>query len=427
MRATGFQTSIHCLANPIKWIYSLLSRINERLSNLTICNSFWRPSQRPERTRKLSSDDLTPVVKPDINKPTQTSTARTVSENQIGANIIPDKLEMEKATAENDLAAKKSIESCAEFKLLFVPGYEVGEPDEFYEDPVPHSLMNLMSGDYGEAYEKRIFACKKLEEETVANEDRQKRFESFLNVSRYSRTYCERRGSNNALRSQTAKPLQQRPKSERTARRVSSPRTSRGNPKIVIAKTKIHNCKNTFNNAKNSHTILLSECQSLTDRQEMPDTASSEEAESLNSNGRLDLLAPVESKLTKIDKSEVEERPRTAQSIRKGKSVQAVKKNRRLKSTPTQRELRPAKFYDVTEIAATYAVPCDEKIKAAAVKKKQSLVPGKSYFSQRKNSLTKSTTKRPATAVVRKKPLVNRTKRPNTALVYSEKGVAKIA
>ena len=418
--------SIHCLAHPIYRIYSLLSRINERLSNLTICNSFWRPSQQPQRTKQLSDDDLIPAVKPDINKPTKTSIARTVSENRVGANIIPDKLEMEKATAENDLAAKKSIESCAEFKLLFVPGYEVGEPDEFYEDPLPQSLMNVMSGDYGEAYERRIFAFKKLEEETVVNEDRQKRFESFLNVSRYSRTNCERRGSSNTLRSQTAKPLQQRPRSERTTRRVSSPRTSQGNPKIVIAKTKIHNCKNTFNNAKNSHTILLSECQSLTDRQDMPDTASSEEAEGLNSNGRLGLLAPVESKTRKIDKSKVEERPKTAQSIRKGKSVQAVKKKRRVKSTPTQRELKPAKFYDVTEIAATYAVPCDEKIKAAAMKKKQSLAPGKSYFSQRRNSLTKNTTKRPATAVVRNKTLFNRTKRPNTALVYSEKGVAKI-
>ena len=404
--------------------FFLLFRINERLSNLSICNSFWRPSQRPLRARKLSSDDMIPVVKQDTSKVTKPAVARIASENRVGANVIPDRLEMEKATAENDLAAKRSIESCAEFKLLFVPGYEVGEPDEFYEDPVPHRLMSHMSEEYGEAYKKRILAFRRLEEETVANEDKQKRFDSLLNVSRYSRTYCERRGSGNALTSQTARQLQQRPRSERTTRRVSSPRNSRGNPKIVVAKTKIQNVENAFSSAKNSHTILLSECQSLTEKQEMPDTTSSEEAESLNSNGKLDLLAPGESKPRKIEKSEEEERPRTAQSVRKGKSVQIVKK-KRLKSSPTQRELRSAKFYDVTEIAATYSVPCNDKIKAVATKKKQSLIPGKSYFSQRRNSLTKCTTRRPATAVLRKKPLVNRTKRPNTALVYTEKGAAK--
>lgn len=402
-------------------MFFLLFRINERLSNLTICNSFWRPSQRPQRSRKLSNENVIPVVKSDTNKPAQTLVAKTASENRVGANIIPDVLEMEKATAESDLAAKRSIESCAEFKLLFVPGYEVGEPDEFYEDPIPHSLMKLTSGDYGEAYKKRIVSFRKLEDETVANEDRQKPFDSSLNVSRYSRTYSERGGSSNAVRSQAARPWQQRPGSERTTKRVSSPAYSRGTPKIIIAKTKTK-IENAFSNAKNTHTILLSECQSLTDR---PDTTSSEDAESLKSNGKLDLLAPVESKPRKGDKSEVEETPRTAQSTGKATSVQIAKKKRH-KGTPTLRELRPAKFYDVTEIASTYAVPCDEKIKAAATRKKQSLAPGKSYFSQRRDSLTKSTTRRPATAaVVRKKPLVNRTKRPNTAIVYTEKGVAK--
>ena len=367
------------------------------MSNITIINQdHWKPITRPKLEKKPPQD----VKSYDLDKMKSLScTPPVISRSRLEERIkftVPDKLEEQKATAEMELSAKSCIESCAEFKLLFVPGYELECAEQYYEDPFSSGSAGRKMGRSSEVtddpFQSRFLALGKLEDETMSNEDRQKRYETMICVSRYTGAYKERKLTNDRRsQSSSSAQLEESP-TERTAAIKSRPvlRTSGRKSAVTVGQKTFNIVADKFDSARNSSQNLISECNELNFGYDM---TSSEDTDSLQGS---------ESKT----KSACEQ---TKKPIRNGK----IKK----KKCSSSSDLKPSRFYDINKIAATYAMPCEEKMKDGNRMRNRNSAPGKSYFSQRKNSLTtKPAPGRPATAVERMKKYSTQ-KRPNTAIV----------
>ena len=269
-------------------------------------------------------------------------------------------------TIEEEREGKKILMSDPRFKLLFVPGYEVEEPDYLYVDPVPEDspievLDQYIRGKYkGDDFIKRFIELRRLEEDTVYWEERQERADvSSNNISPSSGEGYDR-----------------------------SVRILRGD-KTVISKT------------PKTYSPYLSG-----------------------------------SKLLSVEKDAKISRAKSAPAIKSthtqssGKEFNnycntcklAWKHNHRKKRTKSAKaisgKLKPTKYYDIVDIAETFEVPCQEKIKSKAREfplsaRNSSILPGKSFTSQRKDSLTNLKRRRPKTGVKTKSS--NKTKRPVTA------------
>ena len=365
------------------------------MSDITLVNKDrWRPVQRHKMERKSSYGSKSfecDTVKNPSRTPSVISRSRV--ENRV-SSPLPDKLEEQKATAEMELSAKGCIESCAEFKLLFVPGYELDCPEQYYEDPVSSGSascsMRKSSETSCDPFKSRFYALSKLEDETMSSEDRQKRFETMFCVSRYNGANKERRSmydkrSQSSGSTQMEESLVERPLAIKSR---SVPRTTGRKSRNHTGKKSLDSAEDIFGSARSSTQNLISECNELNFGSEM---TSSEDTDSFQGNELKARNAP-EQKPTKNTR----------------------KKKMKCNSSS---DLKPSKFYDINQIAVTYTIPCEEKMKEGNKARHKNSSPGKSYFSQRKNSLTKRpVSRRPATAVVKKKKLATQ-KRPSTAIV----------
>ena len=367
------------------------------MSNVTIINQeHWKPISRPKLEKKAPQDiksydfdkaKSSPCAPPIIPRPRFEERVKLA---------IPDKLEEQKATAEMELSAKGYIESCAEFKLLFVPGYELECADQYYEDPFSFESAGCPMGQSPEAaddpFQSRLLSLSKLEDETMSNEDRHKRYETMLCVSRYNGAYKERKLMNDR-RSQSSSSVQlEESPTERTA--ISKSRSvirASGRKSAAHAGPKSCNVvEDKFDSARNSTQNLISECNELNFGYDM---TSSEDTDSLQG-----------SELKTRSACEQMKKPTRNTKIRR-------------KKHSSSSDLKPSKFYDINKIAATYTMPCEEKMKNGNRMRNKNNAPGKSFFSQRKISLTtKPALGRPATAVERKKKHTTQ-KRPYTATV----------
>ena len=369
------------------------SSITDGMSDVTIVKKeYWKPSLRPRPVRKASTEDKgSSFPSSDIVRSRKPQ--------------IDDRLEEQKATAEMELTAKSCIESCAEFKLLFVPGYELDCPEQYYEDPVSSGSSSCSTRRSSEAsqdpFKSRLFSLGKLEDETAVNEDRQKRFDTWFCVSKYNGAYKERRLMNDRRMQSSGFSQNTGSLTERSAPNKSrpTPRTSGRRSKVQTGAKQFNSVEDIFSSARSSSQNLMSQCQELNFGCDM---TSSEDTDSLQDNE----LKP---------KGGVEQNKKPVRNA-----------SRRKSKCNASSDLKPSKFYDVKEIATTYTVPCGEKMTEAAKKKNKNSAPGKSFFSQRKNSLTsKQVCRRPATAVVRKKK-PHTQKRPNTAIVDTRSSSRKL-
>jgi len=372
--------------------------ITEGMSDIAIVNkAHWQPTPCRKNERTITYEgsifDLK-KIKCEIKCSKSASAVSRTQTEQRTKSPIRDKLEGQKATAEMELSAKGCIESCPEFKLLFVPGYELDGADQFYEDPLSTETANCSirraSEGYNNQFTSRLFALSRLEDETVSSEDKQRRHETVLCVSRYNGVYRERRLISDR-RSQSSSSTQlERPPTERSAatKSRSRPRAAGRKGKTLSGKNSAAGVEDMFNSARNSAQDFISECIEC-------GMTSSEDTDSLQGS---ELKTP---------------RSATARNRKAKKNA-----TRKKKKCDSSLDLRPTKFYDINQIAATYAVPCEEKMKERSRMKNKNNSPGKSFFSQRKVSLTKIPANgRPATAIVRKKKPVAQKQRPNTAAV----------
>ena len=364
------------------------------MSDIAIVNkAHWQSAPCPKNERKVTYEGSIY----DLRKVKCSKSASAISRIQTEQRMkspIRDKLEGQKATAEMELTAKGRIESCPEFKLLFVPGYELDCADQHYEDPLSAEAANCSMRRPSEAsnnqFTSRLFALSRLEDETVSSEDKQRRFETVLCVSRYNGVYRERRLISDK-RSQSSSSTQ----SERQPAERSAATKARTRPRAAGRKGKTLSCKNSatgiedmFKSARNSAQDFISECNEC-------GMTSSEDTDSLQ-GGEL-------------------KTPRSATARNRKPTKNARRKKKKCNSSL---DLRPEKFYDINQIAATYTVPCEEKLNERSRLKSKNSSPGKSFFSQRRVSLTKVPTNgRPVTAVVRKKKPVALKQRPMTAAV----------
>ena len=369
----------------------IVSRITDGISDIKIVNKeVWRPLPRFQRTKKFPKEDLTAD---EDKKPLSSCTAYKLKSPK-QRDTIPDKIEDLSATAEMDLTAKSCIESGAEFKVLFVPGYEVDKKAEFYEDPLKIGGLNVTSikrasVNRQDPFISRVVALRKLDDETTATEDKQKRLENLLYPSRYNGAYRERKISIER-RTITAKSPQCGSSADCQLKARGAPPTPSRRNRVTGGKKGFNSVEGIFDTAKSSHKRVVSDYKALT---YVCDRTSSEDTDSLQGN---------------------------EQSNNAMTKVSAKSPRRRRSKCGASPDSQTSQMFDATDVTAKYLVPCGEKIKDTGKRKRQNYSPGKSFFSQRKNSLTKPSNKRPATAEVRKKK-TSTPKRPNTASVDTRK------
>ena len=383
------------------------------------------PSRCTLQRRKVSFEELNNSVML-LRKAASDTVARKAANEQEIKDCFIDKLEHIRYTAEMELTAKDLIESCPDFKLMFVPGYEIEDPVAFYEDPVvPGNLaMDLVLQDQpacssdDDVFVQRVLILRGLNEETTTAEDRQKRLDDYLKAPRYTSTIkskgklAERNLSHDIGQPRTGKA--QRGNDKNTDDSVWKCGSKKTRKKAVDTNTEKYTNTEKRTNTKqlNTNCRNMDSFKTLTNGSSLPTKNVSDTREKNSAS----------EKISSEDTDLSEDKMASKKGLREHKSKttrETSSKSQKKKQRPTRKELRPSKFYDITEIASTYNIPCEEKIRKSAELgklRKNSSLPGKSFFSQRRDSLTKAGNGgRPVTAVKKKRTVAKPT-RPYTAL-----------
>lgn len=387
----------------------LFLSITDGLSDIGIVNKgYWKPTSCLKSGRKASHEDKNFEL--DRRKRSSLSssvlTRSLENDGRRTKTQVQDKLEDQRVTAEMELSAKGCIESCAGFKLLFVPGYELECSEQYYEDPIAtdqtSGTQRRLSDASQDKFINRFFALSKLEDDTSCNEDRRKTFENLFCVSKYNGAYKERRlmsdrrSQTGGLSTQSMSTLADRATTIKTR---PSPMPSGRRSKVKAMAKGLSYAEDMFCSASGAAKSLMSECNELGFG---CDRTSSEDTDSLPSN-------------------DASAKGGASQGKRLDRNAR-----RRCSKDGGPADLMPSKFYDIKEIATTYAPPCEEKMKEGIKTRNRNSAPGKSYFSQRRNSLTsKPSGRRPVTAVVRKRRASTQ-RRPNTANVDTRSHIKEL-